>query len=378
MAVQMFERAVKLDPNFALAFMGLSEALSMLAHYGYDLTEKNISKAKAAADRILELQPELPEGHMALGFYYYLCHKDYDRALEELAIAEKDLPNNSRISEYIGYIRRRLGNFEAAADNLKKAFELNPQDAILLWELGGTYDFLRRYAEAVRYYDRSISLAPDQTTAYLYKAFSYWLQGSLEKARATLEEMPKKTDPQSIHDWHINWIYQELYERNYQAALELLSSDFVEWYAGQKALNAGLVYWLMNEPELSRDSYDSARILLEKRAKEHPDDPWTHRRLGLAYAGLGRKEEAIREGKLAVELYPVSKDAFWGPGYVFYLAWIYVIVEEYDAALDKIEYLLSIPYELSVQQLKIDPRFDPLRDHPRFKRLLEENSQNDS
>jgi tetratricopeptide (TPR) repeat protein len=316
---------------------------------------------------------------MALGLYYYNCHKDYDRALKELAIAEKDLPNNSRILEYIGYIRRRQGNFEAAINNLKKAFELNPQAANLPWELGLTYDYLRRYPEAERYYDRSISLVPDQTLAYLSKASNYWCQGSLEKARAALEEMPKKTDPESIYSWYFYWIWQELYERNYQAALELLlSSDFVESYGGQEALNTGFVYRLMNKPELARNSFDSARILLEKEVKELPDNPPAHMRLGIVCAGLGRKEEAIREGKIAVELYPVSKDALDGPGNVFSLAVIYVMVGEYDAALDKIEYLLSIPYDLSVPFLRLDWRWDPLREHPRFKRLLEENSHDDS
>jgi tetratricopeptide (TPR) repeat protein len=289
------------------------------------------------------------------------------------------LPNNSRIPEYIGYIRRRQGNFEEAINNLKKAFEFNPQAANIAWELGYTYMHLRRYPETERYYDRSISLVPDQTLAYLSKTSSYSLQGSLEKARATLEEMPKKTDPESISDWHINWFWQELYERDYQAALELLSSDFVEYYMGQKALFTGLVYTLMSEPELARSSFDSARILLEKEVRERPDDPLAHSWLGIVYAGLGRKEEAIHEGKLAVELYPVSKDALDGPGYVFSLAVIYVMVGEYEEALDKIEYLLSIPSRaLSVPFLRLDPRWDSLRDHPRFKRLLEENSQDDS
>jgi serine/threonine-protein kinase len=378
LAVQMFERAIELDPNFALAFVWLSEALSILSHFGYDLTEENISKAKAAADRVLELQPGLPEGNVALGLYYYLCHKDYDRALEELAMAEKDLPNNSRILEYIGYIRRRQGNFEAAVDNLEKAFELNPQALNLLWELGKTYRGLRRYPEAERYYDRCISLAPDHPRPYTSKSSLYRSEGLLEKARATLEEMPRKTDPESINAWHINWIWQELFERNYQAALELLSSDFVESLVGWKAIWIGYVYWLMKEPELSHSSLDSARILLEKEVKELPDVYRTRRLLGIAYAGLGRKEEAIREGKLAVELYPVSKDAIRGPANVLYLALIYVMVGEYDAALDKIEYLLSIPCTLSVPLLRFEPQWDPLRDHPRFKRLLEEYSQDDS
>jgi len=380
LAVQMFERAVEFDPNFAIAFVGLSEAFSQLIHFRYDSTEECKTKAKMAADRVLELQPGLPEGHMALGLYYYLCHKDYDRALEELAIAEKDLPNDSRIVKYIAYIWRRQGNFEEAIKNLKKVFELNPQAAMLPWELGNTYQRLRRYPEAERYFDRSISLVPDQTWAYSSKADNYLLwQGSLKKARATLEEMPKKTDPQSINTWYISWIWQEQIERNYQAALELLlSSDFVESYVGQKAFLTGFVYKLMNEPELARNSFDSARILLEKEVKELPDDAWTHSRLGIIYANLGRKEEAIREGKLGMELYPVSKDTISGPGHVFAMAQIYVIVGEYDAALDKIEYLLSIPFTLSVPDLRLDPRWDYLRENPRFKRLLEENSQDDS
>ena len=376
LAIQMFERAIELDPNFALAFVGLSEALSYLFFIGYDLTKGNISKAKAAADRVLELQPELPEGHKALGSYYYHCHHDYDRALEELAIAEEGLPNDSRIKSYIGYIKRRQGNLEEAISYLKKAFELDPQAANLPWELGLTYQVLRRYQEAERYFDRSISLSPDQMASYRTKAKNYQLQGSLEKARATLEEMPKKTDLTSTRDWHIYWAWQEIYERNYQAALVLLSSDFVEWFVGEKAYTTGFVYRFMNKPEPARGSFNSARVLLEKEVKKRPDDRWAHSRLGVAYAGLGRKEEAIREGKLGVELYPISKDAFLGPGNVFSLAQIYVMVGEYEEAIDQIEYLLSIPtHWLSVPLLRLDPTWDPLREHPRFKQLLEKHSE---
>ncbi|MBA7707981.1 hypothetical protein ES703_116866 [subsurface metagenome] len=371
LAVQMFERAVELDPNFALAFAGLSEALSMLIHYGWDLTEENKAKARMAADRALELQPELPEGHMALGKYYYFCHREYGKALEELAIAEKNLPNDSAIPFIMGAVLRRQGNFEEAVGLFKKAFELSPQNENPVWEMSGIFMALRKYSEAEYYLNRAISIAPDHTVPYRYKALNYWLQGSLEKARATFEQMPKKADPYLIEDL----ITQELYERDYQAALELLSSEFIEYYEGQKALGTGIVYQLLDEPELARSSYDSARILLEKRAREFPDNPDFHRLLGIAYAGLGRKEEAIREGKLAVELYPVSKDALLGPTNVLYLAQINVMVGEYDAALDQIEYLLSIPYQyLSVPLLQIDPIWDPLREHPRFKRLLEENS----
>jgi serine/threonine-protein kinase len=373
LAVQMFERAVELDPNFALAFAELAGARSSLIHYELDLSEENRTKAKEAADRAFELQPNLAEGHLALGKYYYHGLKEYDKALEELAVAEKGLPNDSEIPFWIGAIRRRQGNFEEAISYFKKALELSPQNANLPWELCTTYQFLRRYSEAEDYANLGISMAPDQSTAYRFKAWNYRLwQGSLEKARATLEQMPKEADQFTIDAL----IDQDVYERNYRAALKLLSSEFVEYYEGEKALRTGEVYLLLNEPELARRSFDSARILLEKRVREHPDNPRFHSFLGIVYAGLGRKEEAIREGKLAVELYPVSKDAVDGPDYVDFLAEIYVMVGEYDAALDQIEYLLSIPYaRLSVPLLQIDPTWNPLREHPRFKRLLKKHSR---
>ena len=377
----MYERSIELDPDFALAYVGLSEARSHLSNpsFRYDLTEDNILKAKAAADRALELQPELPEGHRALGLYYYLCHQDYDRALDELSIAEKGLPNNSRITEYVGYIQRRQGNFEGSIINTKKAIELNPQDAHLPQDLANTLRRLRRYQEAVHYFDRSISLDPDSMGAYRMKASTYMQQGLLGKARTTLENLPRKSDPPSIRNWHRLWAELEILERNYQAALEHLSSDLVVSFGGSGDLfSTGLIYRFMDRPKLAHNSFDAARVLLEKQVKEQPDIPDTHSRLGIAYAGFGRKEEAIREGKLAVELYPVSKDTYLGPIYVDRLAKIYVLVGEYEEALDKIEYLLSIPTRYaSVQLLQLHPIWDPLRELPRFKHLLEKYANED-
>jgi TolB-like protein/Flp pilus assembly protein TadD/tRNA A-37 threonylcarbamoyl transferase component Bud32 len=376
LAVQMLQRAVELDSSFTLAYAELSYAHSQLYHFGYDRTEECLSKAKTAVDRALELQPELPEAHLALGNYYYYCLKDYDRALEELAIAGKGLPNNSKILETISYIQRRQGRFRESTAPLKKAFELSPQDASLLSNLGATYAALREYQEAERHYSRSISLAPDQSFAYWMKAWNYLLwEGKTERARATLEEMSHEHD-----QWPISyWFLLEVLEKDYQAALDRLSSSSIErWGLGYevfpKAQLEGLVYQLMEKPELARASFDSARLILEGGVKKYPDDHRIHSSLGVVYAALGRKEDAIREGKLAVNLYPISKDALFGTRYVVDLVFIYVMVDEHDLAIDQIEYLLSIPcWEISVPYLRLDPRFDPLREHPRFKRLLKEN-----
>jgi TolB-like protein/Flp pilus assembly protein TadD len=372
-AVQMFEKAIELDPRFALAIAELSMTHSALYHFSYDRTAERLAKAKAMVDQALELQPELPEAHLALGYYYYWCHREYDLALKEFAIAEKDLPNETRILEAVAYVQRRQGDFEEALNNLKRALELNPRDVGLFIEIAETNQRLRRYEEAERYCNRSISLAPDQLTGYIYKANNYirW-QGDTKRARAVLEVMPKKSDDASI----LAWFSQEVLERNYKAALEWLDSVSVEFIENQelffpKALWAGNVYRFMEESELARASYDSARIQLESKVKEIPDDNRIHSALGIAYAGLGRKEEAIREGKLGVELFQVSKDALIGARRVMDLALIYIMVGEYEAALEQLDYLLSIPSNISTSLLQISPWFDPLRDHPRYQKLLE-------
>lgn len=373
LAVQMFNRATELDPDFALAHAELSQAHSMIYHFGYNRTEQRLARAKAAVDRALELQPELPEAHLAYGYYHYFGYREYEGALEEFALAEKGLPNDGRVIRAFATIHKRQGRFEEAVEYLKRAFELSPQDATLPLEIGISLEYLRRYSEAQHYYDRVISLAPDQGMGYAQKAALYWLwNGDLQKARATLEEIPDKTSERWLMEWHL----QELYERNYQAALNLLVFASKEFFESQftvdpKFLYAGDVYELMNQPELARASYDSARVILEGRAKEFPDDHRLHYPLGVAYAGLGRKQEAIREAKLSVELFPISKDVLEGTYRVGGLAHIYTMVGEYEDAVDQIEYLLSIPSRLSVACLRLDPRWDPLRDHPRFQKLLE-------
>lgn len=250
---------------------------------------------------------------------------------------------------------------------------MSPQDAGIALNLAISYAALREYQEAEDYYNRSIFLAPDQAEAYVFKAMNYWMwKGDSEKARAALEEIPMQNNPLVVYFG----VWQEMLERHYQAALEGLSSalidsfEFIDIFV-PKALLEGRIYQLMNKPELARTSFDSARVILEKEIKERPDDARLHSSLGNVYASLGRKKEAIREGELAVKLYPVSKDALAGTTFALDLASIYIMVGEYEAALDQIEYLLSIPtWQISTPYLRIDPDFDPLREHPRFKRLL--------
>ncbi len=306
-AVQMFQRAVELDPSFALAYTRLADAHSGMHLFGYDTAPARLSQVKAAIDRAFVLQPDLSQAHLELGFsYYYRGLRDYEQALEQLALAEVGLPNNPSIPIVKSYIWRRQGKFVAAAEEMERAFALNPRSRFLAYEIGLTYGFPRNYAAKERWLDQSISLAPDQFSAYQQKALNYILwRGDTSLARATLASIPRQEDDEV----QLEWFWQHLYERDYASALERLAATSPMAGIGQssfilKAQMEGLVYSLMNEPDRARACYVSSRAFLEHKATELPDDSRVHSSLGLAYAGLGRKDDAIREGKLGVELLP--------------------------------------------------------------------------
>ncbi|MHC4596194.1 MAG: protein kinase domain-containing protein [Planctomycetota bacterium] len=350
-AIQMYKKAVELDPTFALAYAQLSRAHVFMYFKHYDHSDARLAMAKQAVNKVFQFNPELPEAHLALGHYYYHGHLDYDRALEQFAIARKRQPNNSEVMTFIGYVQRRQGKFKKAIVTLKEAFELDPRSAPLAFNIGQVFVLLRKYPEAEHYCDRAISLTPDLPQPYAWKVQLYLLwEGKTEKARVVLEKV--------------------------QEALAQLSSCKLEVFDTQiyfvpKAQLYGQINGLMGNRQLEHAYYESARNILKTKVQEQPDDARFHSSLGIVYAGLGCKEDAVREGKLGVELLPVTKEA-WGSLYrVQALAKIYVMVGEFDAAIDQLEFLLSIPSEVSIPLLRLDPTWAPLCDHPRFKKLVE-------
>ncbi|MEW5702095.1 MAG: protein kinase [Candidatus Zixiibacteriota bacterium] len=375
LAVQMFQRAVQLDSTFALAYAKLANVHTRIYRVGGDATPERLGLAKAAVDRALALQPRLPWAHIALSYYYYWGLRDYDAALRELSTAEVGLPNDPDILSARAFIWRRQGQLRDAVQQLQRAFVLNPRSVWLPQDISLTERYLRDYAPAIKSMDQSIALAPDQVSGYVAKSqiFCFW-RGDTSSARATLASSPNQDDDYTRFGWL--WLYW--LGRDYPAALgqmARLSSrplPLEDEGVMPKTLLRAMVYDLMSEPARARGCYDSARVILEDELKERPDDHRVHGALGLAYAGLDRKQEAIQEGKLGTEILPVSRDAMTGPLRVADLAQIYIMVGEYDQALDQIEYLLSIPSLVSVSLLRLDPRYDPLRELPRFQRLLEQ------
>ncbi len=374
-AIRMYEKAVELDSTFALSYAQLSRVHSDMYWDHYDHSEERLAMAKQAVDKALELNPNLPEAHLALGHYYYHCHLDYDRALEQFEIVRKSQPNNSQLIAYIGFVQRRQGKFEQGLTNIMKAVELDPLSNTLAMDVGTTFEFLRKYAEAERYYEWAIWLAPDNASAYDLKGWLYlrW-EGSTEKARAVVQEALKNTESAEDPSIVNLLVTIDVFDGNYQEALNRLSSKSEDFnileYFIPNSLRCALIHSYMNRKELAKKYYDDARSILESKIQERPEDARFHSSLGIAFAGLGRKEAAIREGTLAVELLPISKEAMACPFRIDDLARIYVMVGEFNAAIDQLEFLLSIPSELSIPLLRLDPAWGPLRDHPRFKKLV--------
>jgi tetratricopeptide (TPR) repeat protein len=373
----MYNRAISLDPNLVQAYSQLSRTHTMM-FWHYDHNDSRLVLAQEAIEEASRLNPNLPEVHLALGQYYHLGLRDYDRANKELEIARKSLPNNSEVLYFTGLVQGRQGKFEQALANIKRAYELDPLSNNIAMEIGLYSMFLRKYPEAETYCKRAIFLVPDSPKAYNVMAQIYprWL-GNTEKAREVLQEALNKAKGAEHPGIIQSLVNIDVYDSKYQEALNnlsLISKDVDEMgFFFPKALRFAQIYEYMNNKDLAKKCFNDARILLESKIEEQPEDPQSHSLLGITYAGLGNKEKAIHEGIRAVEILPVSKEAIHGPLLVKNLAYIYSIVGKYDLAIDKLEYLLDIPGELSNQLLELDPAWDPLHNHPRFKKLLTPN-----
>lgn len=376
MAQQMFERAVELDPKFALAYADLSRTHSLLYFHGYDRSPDGVSRARMAVERANSLRPEMAEVHLAFGYFHYYCKQNLDLAFEELNKVQKYFPNDSRVLALTGAIVKRQGRFAEAVEYYKKAFETSPRDASLPHEIGCAYMTMRDYSKAGHYYDLSIAISSSQVSVFVCKAWNYWLwQGDVSKGQETLTQVPEEIGTDLF-----DLFQAKLFARNYDEALKTLTAapeifDVGQWYLIPKALFKAYAYQLLGDNERARAQYESAREFLEREVEKRPDDDRIRASLGNVYAGLGRTDEAVREAKLAVALMPVSENAVVGPFRVVDLAFTYTLLGERESAIDQLEYLLSIPSWMSVPLLHIDPKWDSLRNHSRFQMLLEKGDK---
>jgi len=376
-AQQLFETALARDPGFALAHAALSEVHGRMFWFRYDPSPARAARQRAEAEAALRLAPELPQAHVAMGLAHFWGRRDYRRALEEFRVALKGLPNDARVWQFIGTVHRRLGNWDEVLAAFEKATQLNPRDAQLFFGFGGyTYQLMHRYADAVRAYNRALSLAPDLYDAALAKGWTYvrW-QGQLDTLRAALSQVPTAAElgPRgtraALHLQLLHW------ERNADSLLQVLTMARAPVFEGQdfllpSSLYAAWAHRLHGDRPAARAAFDSARVLLDSVLRELPDDWRVHAARGLALAGLGRRDETLQETRWLQQSVVYREDALQGPQVAEDRARILAQAGEVEAALDEIERLLAGPSWLSVHTLRLDPLWDPIRDHPRFKALL--------
>ena len=379
-AEELFEQAIKLDPTFAAAFAGLSMVESWIYH-SFEPTPARREKARFNADESLRLQPNLPEGHLALGLSYYYGDRDYERALAEFEIAKRDLPNEAQAYMAIGAIQRRQGKWTESTANLEKAAALDPKNAGILVNLAYSYMALRNFEAADKTIDRAIAIAPQSFATLGLKAYlAVAWRGDPGVAETQFSAIPAEVDSNGLVTWVRSGML--IWQRRFPEALAVVQKfpgeTLIAYTSAPvpKAFVEGSIHYLQGDKPKARIEFEKARAISEQLLRGAPEDPARHAQYGLILAALGEKAEAITEGKRAVELLPESRDAFDGPQFTASLAQIYAWTGETDEAFRLLDHLLSIPNGIAVQILKLDPAWDPLRKDPRFQALIDKHAGN--
>jgi TolB-like protein/Tfp pilus assembly protein PilF len=374
LAEKMFLKTIGLDSNFALPYIRLAQINTDYYWFHWERNKNRLTRAKHYIDKALEINRDIPEIYVVQGHYYYAGFLDYDKALYELEKGLKRYPDNGEIFEWIGYIKRRQGKFEEAISYLKGSIEMNPL-SYPNFDIGETYLLLKKYEEAEKYIDIAISSVPERGTYHYYKAkIHIFRNGDVNRAYQILKS---SLDVVSQDKLRVTFLLVQIriLEGKYEEAMKMLSDEPANVFENQftflpKPQIMANILRLQNKNDLAKDYYDSARVVIEDKLKELPDDSRLHSALGIVLAGLGQKDEAVNMGKRAVELLPIEKEAWRGWHRELDLAKIYTIVGEYDLAIEKIDYLLSIPGELSVPYIKLDPVWKDLLELPRMKEVL--------
>ena len=378
--VDLLNQAVVRDPSFFDAYCQLAWAHDGLYMLGWDHTSARLALADAAVQAASRLRPDAGETHLARAQNLYQGYLDYDGALTELEVARKTLPNDWRVFFWTGLIERRQGRWEESTRNLERGISLDPRNFFMLEQTAESYQVLRRYAEEKATYNRVLDFEPDD---------------AVTKVERAVVELNSKADTRPLHQMIDSiratnssatpiiadaWLLCALAERDTAAAksalialgenpINLAATDNVRF---NHPFVEGVVARMTKDDDKARSAFAAARTEQEKIIQSQPNYGLAMCALGLIDAGLGRKEEALREGQRAVELLPPEKDALDGSGTVKYLAMIAALVGDKDLACEQLAIAIRSPSGLSYGQLKLLPFWDPLRGNPRFENLVEE------
>ncbi|HEY1582000.1 MAG TPA: FlgO family outer membrane protein [Chthoniobacterales bacterium] len=373
-AVQALDQAVERDPKFYLAWCQLGAAHNYIYFFGFDHTPARLALAEAALDTIIRLRPDAGETHLAKANFLYRCHLDYDGARAELAHTQSALPNNSEAFELAGYIDRRQGLWSESARSLQRAVKLDPRNVFLLQQIAYSYQEFRHFGAMAAALDRALDFAPRDLDNRITRALVdlEW-RADTRRLHQTIETLLAE-NPHSTSDLADQWLYVALCERDPAGIARALAAipatgistdlNFPRVYCEALAARA------TGDEAAAQTAFLAARTEVEKIAREQPDYGPVYTVLGLIDAALGRKDEAMREGRRAVEMLPTTKDALDGAEVMKYLCVIYTWCGEKDLALAQIAATLRIPSSLSYGNLKLHPYWDSLRGDVRFEKIV--------
>jgi TolB-like protein/Flp pilus assembly protein TadD len=375
-AVRLLDEATERDPNFVLAFCYASRAHNLLYFLDLDPTPKRNLLGEAAVNNALRLRPNSAEAHLAMADHYFRCHRDYERAQEELAIARPGLPNSVPFFNLSGYINRRQGHWAEAERDFATAVRLDPRNPNAVNLLADTFILERRFPEARLASDRAIAAGMREPIDLIRRAsLDFGETGDPTTLRAAMAAAPDVDVGGGETSWRI---LIAMIDRNYNEARRVLAAsprddfqdvDFTFYFP--RAWYEALIARAEGDKTKAAAAFTAARVVLESRLKNKPNDPRTLAVLAQVDANLGNKELALQEAQKAVDLMPVSKDAYDGPLVLQGLAQVYTWTGDHDRALDELQTLLGMPGYISYGYLKTDPAWQPLRNHPRFQQLLE-------
>jgi TolB-like protein/class 3 adenylate cyclase/Tfp pilus assembly protein PilF len=379
-AIDLLNQAVARDPSFFDAYYQLANTHSSLYLFGLDHTSARLALAEAAVEAASRLRPDAGETHLARARNLYQGHLDYVGALAELELARQTLPNDSRLYQLKGFIQRRQnGRYEEATRTLEHAIDLDPRNVLTLNQIAAfNYPRLRRYADAKSAWNRLLALQPDDSSARIGRAtLDFDWKADTRPLHQTIESI-RATNPAALQSIADPWLVCALAERDAATAKNalaaagenpiLLSSGNVQF---NRPFLEGVIARMSQDDAAARYAFTIARAEQEKIVQAQPNYGQALCVLGLIDAGLGRKEEAIREGRHAVELLPVEKDLPSGMDIIKYLAMIAAWVGDKDLACEQLASALSGPSGLTYGELKLMPLWDPLRGDPHFEKIVQ-------
>jgi serine/threonine protein kinase/tetratricopeptide (TPR) repeat protein len=376
-AVNLLNQAVARDPSFFQAFCQLAYAHDLLYFLGNDRTAARLAMADATVQAASHLLPDAGETHLARAENLYRGYLNYKGALAELEVAAKTLPNDSRVFELKGYIKRRQGQWEQAIRNLERAADLDPRNIFTLEQLALSYQLLRRYAEAESQLDRILSIEPSNLEIEAARAFVELDWKADTRPLHQLIDRIRATNPGATQSIANYWLFCALAERDVAGAKDALTASAEnpitlanENVVFSRLFGEGIIARMTSDDAKARSAFTAARLEQEKIVQSQPNYGPSLCVLGLIDAGLGRKEEALREGSRAVELLSVEKDAVGGAEIVKYLAVIAAWVDDKDLASEQLAIVTNRPSSISYGQLKLLPFWDPLRSDPRFEKIV--------